>query len=222
MVLTLAWLTPWVSLAVYCTKSGVVDAARLISVYYPLLLPSLLIGARQAEVVRQYWWRAVMWAGLGLAALVVLTIPGRPLWPAQTVLDKVLSLKPGQRQAARALDVYTVYGNRWDPLAAVRAALPKGLAVVGFLGDGDDIDISLWRPFFSRQVKHILIEDTPEQIRQQGIEYAVVSGSHLTAQGTTLPAWLARARAERLNTVTATVTLTMGPQEWHIVRFLQP
>jgi len=221
-VRVLVLIAPWGSLLVYCMKSGVVDAARLISVYYPLLLPSLLVDARQADIVRQRWWRAMVWGVLVLAALVLVMIPGRPLWPAQTVLSKVLSIKPGQRLAMRALDVYTVYANRWDPLAEVRARLPKGLAVVGFMGDGDDIDISLWRPFFSRRVKHILLEDTAEEIRRWGIEYAVVSGSHLAANGTTLSAWMARTRAKLVTTVTATVTLTQGPQEWYIVRFQQP
>ncbi len=212
-------VAPWVSLLAYCVKSGMVDAARLISPYYPLLLPSLLIGARQAEIIRRRWWRGMVWGVLLLAFPVVVTIPGRPLWPARTILSKLLALKPSQRLVARALNVYTVYGKRSDPLANVRALLPPGLTLVGFMGDGDDIDISLWRPFFERRVEHILLSDTATQIRQRQIRYAVVGGWNLAAKGTTLAAWLERVRAELVATTTATLTVIQGPQPWYIVRF---
>lgn len=214
----LVLLAPWGSLLAYCLKSGIVDAPRLISPYYPLLLPSLLLGVRQAEIVRRRWWRVMTGAVLLLAIPVVVLIPGRPLWPARTALSRLLSLKPGQRLVARALSVYGVYGDRWDSLAEVRALLPKAVEVVGFMGDGDDIDISLWRPFLSRRVEHILLEDTPGQIRQRHIQYAVVSGGHLKANAVPLAAWLDRTGAEWVATVTATQTLTQGPQPWYLVR----
>ena len=212
-------MAPWASLLAYCMKSGIVDAPRLISPYYPLLLPSLLIGARQAQIIRRRWWRGMVWGVLLLAFPVVVMIPGRPLWPARTILSKLLTLKPGQRLVARALNVYTVYAKRSDPLANVRALLPPGLTVVGFMGDPDDIDISLWRPFFERRVEHILLSDTATQIRQRQIRYAVVGGWNLAANGTTCAAWLEQVRAELVATTTATLTVIQGPQPWYIVRF---
>jgi hypothetical protein len=214
-------VAPWVSLLAYCVKSGMNDAARLISPYYALLLPALLMGARQTEIIRRRWWRVMVWAALALALLVVVTIPGRPLWPAQTILSKLQALKPSARLVARGVNVYAVYGKRSDPLVNVRALLPQELTVVGFMGDGDDIDISLWRPFFHRRVQHILLSDTATQIRQRQIRYAVVGGMNLVAKGTTLAAWLERVRAELVATTTATLTVTQGPQPWYIVRFME-
>ena len=219
LVRRLALIAPWGSLLAYGVKSGIVDAARLISPYYALLFPSLLIGARQGEIVRRRWWRAMVWGVLVLALAVVVTIPGRPLWPARTVLSKLHARKPGQRQVARALEVFTVYGERWDSLAQARVLLPKGLTVVGFLGHGDDVDISLWRPFFSRRVEHILLEDGPEQIRQRHIQYAVVSGGYLAAKGVPLAAWLQRTRAELQASLTVEQTVSLGPRPWYVVRF---
>ena len=148
-------IAPWVALLVYCTKSGMVTAARLISPYYPLLLPGLLVGAGQAQVIRRHWWRVMVWVVVLLAAPVVVLMPGHPLWPARTVLGKLLALHPRQPLITRALTVYTVYAVRADPLANVRAVLPQGLAMVGFMGGPDDTDISLWRPFGQRRVERL-------------------------------------------------------------------
>ena len=209
----------WVSLLAYCIKSGMVTPARLISPYYPLLLPALLLGVRQAGVVRRRWWQMLVAGVLLLALLVLVLTPGRPLWPAQTVLSKVLAWNPGQRSIARALAVYSVYDARSDPLANVRALLPEGLSVVGFMGTADDIDISLWRPFGQRRVEHVLLSDSPGQIRQRHIRYVVVGGGNLADHNTTLAAWQERTGAELVATATTTILVSLGPQPWYVVRF---
>ena len=212
-------VAPWLSLLAYCIKSGMVTPARLISPYYPLLLPALLVGARQADIVRRRWWRMMVGGVLLLALLVLVLTPGRPLWPAQTVLSKVLAWKPGQRSIARALAVYSVYDMRSDPLANVRALLPEGLSRVGFMGTADDIDMSLWRPFGQRRVEHVLLSDAPEQIRQRRLRYVVVGGLNLSENNTTLAAWQGRTGAELVATTTATILVSQGPQPWYVVRF---
>ena len=93
----LALIAPWGSLLAYGMKSGIVDAARLISPYYALLLPSLLAGAGQGWVVRRRWWRVMVWGGPAFggagghhdsrAALVpgahaALEVAGPQAWPA--------------------------------------------------------------------------------------------------------------------------------------------
>ncbi len=209
----------WGSLLAYCMKTGMVTPARLISPYYPLLLPLLLLGVRQAEVVRRRWWRVMVWVVLGLALLVLVVTPGRPLWPARTLLSKALAWKPGQRLLVRALQVYTVYDDRSDTLADVRALLPKGLSVVGFMGTPDDIDISLWRPFGTRRVEHILLTDSVADIRRRHIQYAAVGEENLRENHTTLVAWQKQTGAELVARAIATQTVTQGPQPWYIVRF---
>ena len=212
-------VAPWGSLLAYCMKSGLVDAGRLISAYYPLLLPLLLVGARQAEIVQRRWWRGMV-LGVFLLALPVLVLtPGRPLWPARTVLSRLVAWKPDNRLLKRALTVYSVYDVRSDPLGNVRALLPEGLSRVGFMGTGDDIDISLWRPFGTRRVEHILLSDSPEQIRRRHLQYAVVGEANLLENHTTLADWQKRTGAEVVATVMATQTVSQGPQPWHIVRF---
>ena len=183
-----------------------------------MLLPLLLVGAGQSELHRRLWRRALAYCVVLLALPVMILTHGRPLWPAQTVLEKLHERFPNQRLMARAQKVYSVYAGRYDPLAIVRALIPPGLCIVGFMGTGDDIDISLWRPYGSRVVEHILLNDSPEDIRKRHIEYAVVGGFNLTFNGTTLEAWQKRTGARVIAETTATQTVIQGPQSWHVVR----
>jgi hypothetical protein len=212
-------VAPWFSLLAYFMKAALMDLPRHISGYYALLAPALLVGAGQVVIVRRRWWQALALGVMLLASAVVMLTPGRPLWPAQTILSKLLAWKPGQPQLKRALTVYSVYGVRSDPLANIRALLPPSLPVVGFMGSADDIDISLWRPLGSKRVKHILLSDSPEQIRQRGIRYAVVGELNLLENKTTLADWQKRTGAELVATAIATVSVTQGPHSWYVVRF---
>ena len=199
-------------------KSGMVTGARLISPYYPLLIPALLVGPWQSDIVRRRWWKALA-AGVVLVSFPVLMLtPARPLWPEHAVLTRLLALKPGNHLLRRALNVYSVYGDRSDPLASVRALLPKGLKSVGFLADGDDMDISLWRPFFTRRVEHILLNDSAAEIRRRRIEYIVVGGAYLNASGVHLEDWMQRTDAQLAAETTATLKVIEGPQKRYVVR----
>ena len=213
-------LAAWVSLAAYCLKSGMTTTARLIAPYYPLLLPLLLIGPAQSEIIRRQWWRALVGGVLFFAFVVVIVVPDRPLWPAKTILSRLHEQHPDQRLINRALNVYTVYSERWDSLAGIRALLPSGIKVVGFMGGEDDCDISLWRPFGERRVEHLLPTDSPAQIRERA-EYVVVSASSLEAQGVSFNDWLQKSGAEFIASTNATLKVVSGPQSWQIVRFKQ-
>jgi len=211
-------VAPWISLLAYFTKAAMMDLPRHLSAYYPLLVPLLLVGAAQATVVRRRWWRALVGLVLLLAVPVVVLVPGRPLWPAQTVLSRLAAWKPNQRLLQRALTVYRVYATRSDPLADVRALLPPDLKVVGFMGTADDLDISLWRPYGRRQIQHLLLSESSEAIRQRHIAYAVVGAAKLLEKNTTLAEWQKRTGAELLATAIATTTVSQGPRHWYLVR----
>jgi hypothetical protein len=211
--------TPWIALLAYCVKSGMVTAARLISPYYFLLLPSLILGVGHAQIVRRRWWQMASWLVMLIAFTVLVLTPPRPLWPAQTILSAALQSHPSQPLLTRALKVYSVYAIRSDPLAPLLPLLPTDFKVVGFLGTPDDIDISLWRPYGTRRVEHILLADSTEHIRSKGVEYAVVSGLNLEEKKTPLTAWLTQSGAELVASTNLTLKVTDGPQSWHVVRF---
>lgn len=212
-------LAPWLSLLAYCIKTGMVTPARLITPYYPLLLPALLIGAGQSQVVRRRWWQAAAGAVLLLALAALIVTPSRPLWPWRPVLSRALAAHPNQRQLLRAQKVYEVYAQRSDPLAGMRQWFPPGLKIIGFMGTDDDLDISLWKPYFSRRVQRFLFTDSPEKIREMGIEYGVVSGLELAVNNSTIQDWLQKSGAELLDTTNATMTVQQGSEPWYFVRF---
>jgi len=217
----LVLVAPWISLLAYCMKSGMVTPARLIAPYYPLLFPLLLVGVGQSQIVRRCWWQVSAGVVFVLALAAVIVVPSRPLWPADTILAKAVEKHPNQAQLQRAQKVYQVYRQRSDPLAAIREHLPENLKVVGFMGTDDDLDISMWKPYGSRRVEPFLVEDSPEHIRQLGIEYAVVSGLELNTKHVTIDEWLKKNGAEIIFTTNATMTVQQGSEPWYLVR-LQP
>ena len=208
----------WVALLVYTVKSGMVTPQRIIAPYYPLLLPALLLGAGQSLVVRRRWWRGLTGAVMVLALVVLVVSPDRVLWPAKSILSKLVEQHPQQPALARALKVYSTYAQRNDALAGVRDLLPLNTPVVGFIGTEDDCDISLWRPFGSRRVEHFLLSDSPEFIRQRA-QVVVVGGFNLHSHGQSIDDWLMANHAELIGSTNAILKLAEGAQPWHVVRF---
>ncbi len=211
-------IASWVALLAFCTQSGMSNAARIIAPYYPFIAASLIIGAAQSDLVRRRWWRMLAGTTVLLAFLVLVLSPDRPLWPARTILSRWSIRHPGQGWAGRALEVYTLYAQRPDALAAVRALLPPGIKTIGFVAGVDDNDISLWRPFGSRRVEHFLLTDPPSLPRSR-VQYVVVGGFNLNFYHLGLQDWLRRNQAELIATTNAMVKLSEGPQFWYLTRF---
>jgi hypothetical protein len=63
------------------------------------------------------------------------------------------------------------------------------------------------------------LSDTPKQIRERGLRYAVVSDLSLLEQRTSLENWSRATGAELLATNQTTVKVSSGPQTWYVVRF---
>jgi hypothetical protein len=195
-----------------------VTPARLITPYYTLLLPLLLIGVGQSQIIRRRWWKASVAFVFVLALAALIVTPPRPLWPANTILAKAVAAHPDQRQLQRARKVYQIYRQRSDPLAEIREHLPENLKVIGFMGTDDDLDISLWKPYGSRRVEPFLIRDSSGHMRQLGIEYAVVSGLNLADKHVTIDEWLQKVGAELVFSTNAAMTVSQGSEPWYLVR----
>jgi hypothetical protein len=210
--------SPWLALLAYAAKSGMVTPQRLIAPYYPLLLPALLIGGAHAQIIRRGWWKMLAALALLTGLLVLVLLPDRPLWPAKTILTKLVAQHPQSASLNRALKVYTTYSLRSDPLNSVRDLLPPSVKTVGFIAGPDDMDVSLWRPFGIRRVEHFFDNDPPAEISAH-VEYAVVGSYNLFLKKISFADWLQQSGAQLVATTNATLKVNEGPQPWYLVRF---
>ena len=211
-ILRLVLLSSWLALLAYCAKSGMVTPQRLIAPYYPLLIASLLIGGHHAEIVRRGWWKCLAGAALVSSFVILILSPDRPLWPAKTILAKLVAQPPEKPALSRALNVYTTYSLRSDPLAGVRDLLPPKAQTVGFVAGPDDMDVSLWRPFGGRRVEHFFAAEPPEKIGRQ-VRCAVVGGYNLKLNNIRIEDWLQQSGGELIAATNATLKVNEGDRK---------
>lgn len=205
----------WAALGAFMLKSGLTTAARLVTPYYGYLLPGLLLVSEGAQVWRQRWWRAGAGVVFGLAGLMVVLSPARPLWPAEAVLQ---GLGPGHGWVQRAQGVYGVFRQRADAFAAVRGVLPAEARVVGFVGF-DDPETSLWRPFGSRRVVQVTKGDGPRDLARKGIGYVVVNPAKLEFYfQRPFAEWVKAMDGEVTSELVLPLRVTLGSSEWRVVR----
>lgn len=221
-VLSVASLVPlaaWVGVGVFILRVGISGPARYLLPFYVLLAAPLLAGPVAGRIFRARIWRGAAFLIFGMAGLLLVLSPQRPLWPASAVLGRLTAAHPDSPILGRICKVYTVYGLRPDVFAPVTATLPPDASPLG-LCTFDEPEASLWRPFGSRRVLHITKEDTAEQVRQEGLKYALVSEAFLAHHADMNPAaWLARFHAEKIADFKLQIHAGQEPESWFLARF---
>ena len=150
-----------------------------------------------------------------MGALLLVLSPGRPLWPANTVLAGAAN---GSRLQERAKAVYEVYQQRADAFARVRVLLPPEAQVVGLVAS-DDPETSLWRPFGHRRIVQVTKQDTAQDLSGKKIDYVVVNPKKLEMFfDRTFEQWLAEMHGEVLHEVTLPLRVTLGSSQWYVVK----
>jgi hypothetical protein len=206
------------SVVYFLSQSGLGCPARYLAPFYVLLLAPLLRLPRASFLLGRLWWRRLAIFTFGLAAVLLIVTPPRPLWPAQTLL-KALHADQGDSPILRRIwTVYSVYGARADGFAPVRKILPPDLKVLGLV-TFDDPETSLWRPFGSRRIEHVTHDDDAQTLAERGITHVLVSEQVLkTQQRFTLSEWLLRFDAEIIHSLDLPLRATLGPTRWHLVQ----
>jgi hypothetical protein len=191
-----AWMpgllaTPWLSLLVFMSKSGMAPESRLILPYFPLLLPGLVIPLQCRDAIRSRLFRAAGLFALLVAVAIVVINPARPLFPALTLLGPG-SPEPGASgMKARARRVFTTYRERHDTFQALRQRIPAGERRVGFISLPSTQETSLWLPYGARTVVHLSTETKPENF--DGLRYVIADASLFATSGPrSLEQWLKR------------------------------
>jgi hypothetical protein len=206
-------LAPWVSLLVLMCKMSLAGGTRYLVAYYPLLFMGLLQGSSQAEIVLRKWWR--IWAGVGfvLAALLLVVSQARPLWPEEWFFARYGSRLGTSASVQRLMKVYSVYGERANVFAPAVARFPADATLIGIV-TSDDPETSLWRPFGSRKIVHVLPKEPADEIRRRGIHYVFVKVDQLEEPWTD---WLPRVNARLLWSVDLPLRASAPLSEWRFV-----
>jgi hypothetical protein len=178
----------------------------------------LLLSAAQGGLVKRTWWRSWALFSCGLAGLVLVISPARPLWPAEWFLHRYGSRLRSSQLGSRAVDAYETKGRRTEVFAPLIAALSANASILGFSAD-DFPETALWKPFGSRRILHVKMSDSAEAVRQRGIKHLVVT---IKPAGETWPHWVQRMDARVLKTVTLKMWGSHPPFVWHLVELNPP
>lgn len=204
--------SPVVSLLVIMAESWMGAISREITPYYALLLPLALAPAGQAWLVGRRWWRRTAGLVFVLAAIPLVLSPARPLFPALTLCHHLNQLP------LRVKSVYTVYRERPDGFAPVRAKLPEAVGVLGFVGY-DDPEASLWQPFGSRRIEHVKAADSAADLKSRGIHYILFRTSVAESWfQVPLDTWLQQHDAQIVQTIPLQLRASAGPKDWYLVK----
>ena len=201
-----------VSLLALMTQYGSTVFCRILTPYYALLIPVVLVSSGQERLVNRTWWRAAAFAVFFLAATLLIVAPARPLFPIMRILAKT------PNAPARIREVYSVYQLRSDAFAPAREALPPDIKVLGVV-TADDPETSLWRPFGARRIEHVCPEDTPPNLKARGIEYVLVKTDEFESRFACSPdEWIKRMNAEVIRVIPLDLRASVGPRDWYLVK----
>ena len=212
-------LSPYAALSVFMVKSGLSGGARLITPYYALLIPLLLVHHSHGMLIRQAWWRWLAFIVVFILSGILLIVqPARPLWPARALLTLHGSSNPLIR---RADAVYAGYRERSQAFAPALALFPGDADVLGLIAF-DDPEGSLWKPFGKRQIVHVTRQDSAESLDHLHIRYVLVNTDYFHAHfGQTFDPWLVSHHGVILKKFPLLLKVSNGSEEWLLVD-LQP
>jgi hypothetical protein len=221
-MLALRW-SPFVALAYLFTQCGIGSVGRLLAPYYPLLLPLVLCAPSQSALVRAKFFRHCARGVIALALFALVMLPERPLWPANRLLDGLAQRFPNQASLQRAASVYSVYAERYDAFARLRNVLPPDAKVIGFVGNGDDPEASLWRPFGARRVVALIPANLTAARQRHRLEYIAASSTSVEFLfREPFQEWRRRHELEPVARVTLALKVARGPEEWYLLRARSP
>ena len=162
-------------------KMGSEAAPRLVAAYYPVTIAALLLLLPpDGRTVHRRWWRAIAYAAMIMAFVLIVLNPARPLLPERWIIGGLRLLHPPASAVAHLEAHYRLRALRRDGLAPLRAAIPPTETIIGCVSGDDNPSISLWLPFGSREV----VEVMPGTARpdERRIRYVVVDGNFLRAR----------------------------------------
>jgi len=137
--------------------------------------PLLLSGAGHERLIKSNWWRRTALGCIAVAAGLLVINPSRPLFPARTIIAKLLTIRPESRAISLLQNVYSAPDLLADTRHWVETHVPADEPLVGYAGIVNaKLEPGLWLPLGSRRVARITATDTREQLLASGIRYVVI------------------------------------------------
>ena len=168
----LRWL-PWFLLLLFMSRVGTYENARQLAPYYVFFLPLILAQPGLAPLVRRRSWQILARATLLATAAILILSPVTPLFPVNTLLNRLALWCPRSAIVLRLKSYYSTSEINREMRLAFRDALPPTETVVGYATDLEGLEPGLWRPF-TRRVERVLPDDSPQEIRRHDLHYIVV------------------------------------------------
>lgn len=218
---TLILFSPYMALLVFMAKSGLSGGGRLITPYYPLLMPLLLIRSQHSQLIKKMWWKRVaVFLVFILSAILIVIQPARPLWPANSVLSH-FAVKNDAPLIVRSRSVYASYQNREHAFQPMLEILPPDTGLLGFVSY-DDLETSLWKPFGHRIIRHVTADDSLADLQRAHIKYLLATSGRVSEHfGVSFEDWLRDHHGIILKEIPLTLKTSMGPKDWFLVE-IQP
>jgi hypothetical protein len=210
-------LVPWCLLLLFMAKIGTIETARLLSPYYPYLLPVMLAQKGHQQLVRQRCWqRFGLLAMLSAAAILILS-PARPLWPAFTVLADLQQCHPESKVISRLRSFYSTSEIDLVERRPFQEELPAAEHLIGYATDIRGLEPGLWRPF-TRQVERVLPDDSRQFLQQRGIHYVVVDEPFLTLSSCTIGQLMQNYDAQLIDQLALSRGWHQAPEYVYLIR----
>jgi hypothetical protein len=213
-------LAAWVAVVFYMAKMGSEAGPRLLLPYYPLAMVPFLLLPAPARWLRRRAGRGFLFLlALGVLPVLILSV-ARPLWPAQTLSEKLAAAQPQNPTLQRLATTYATYAHRNDLLAPLRAKLPPEVQVIGFIAGSNDTDYSLWPPLGRRQVKYPRA-DPGDFLQHPEATGWVVIKENVWPELSPVPlaTWVAAHHGTIVFTLPITELVSWGPENWCLVHF---
>jgi hypothetical protein len=212
----------WIALAVYLAKIGSEAAARLMLPYYFLAVVPFLLLRCQAQLLKRRWWRVFLtMMAMGTLPVLIFSV-SRPLWPAQTISEKLAKLHPQNETWQRLAAAYETYAHRNDFLAPLRKMLPDDARKIGFIAGSNDTDYSFWRPIGHRIVVYPR-HDLQRFLAQPDVEWLVVKANVWPGIcAVPLADWTRARHAEIVGSVSVVELVSWGPEQWTLIHLPKP
>jgi hypothetical protein len=169
---------PFLAAAVFLSKSALAEPTRYIAPYYPFFLPAFLSVPFNSALVRQRWWRRIVYASVALTIGILLISRQRPILPAYWISTQLVNRFPNSAFLQKVYRSFAFSHADEPAIALLRDAIPPDATVVGYAAVRANLEYVLWRTGPVRKVHRFNPSDDLERARRLGITYIFVDSSY--------------------------------------------